>query len=200
MYEMFMGPFMDSKPWDMKGIEGLARFLRRAWMLLGDAEWRPGDGAVGLRHRTIKKVGADIDDFRFNTALSALMIYLNQIQDDAKAEGPCRADAETFLTLLHPFAPHTTEEIWEKRGNPGLLARREWPAFDPALARENQVQIAVQVNGKVREHLTIEAGAPKDQVREAALALERVRAFIDGGKVVNVVVVPDRLVNIVIKK
>ncbi|MCX5787932.1 MAG: leucine--tRNA ligase [Elusimicrobia bacterium] len=200
MYEMFMGPFADSKPWDMQGIEGLARFLRRAWTGLAGG-WKDGEGAVHLRHQTIEKVGADIDALHFNTAISQLMIYLNRIQDEAKAAGaPARADAETFLTLLHPLAPHVTEELWERAGGEGLLARRPWPAFDPALAKEDQVQIAVQVNGKVREHLTIEAGSPKERVRDAALALERVRSFIDGGKVVNVVVVPDRLVNIVVKK
>ncbi|MBI4423624.1 MAG: leucine--tRNA ligase [Elusimicrobia bacterium] len=200
MYEMFMGPFADPKPWDMQGIEGLARFLRRAWSLLAPP-WQDREGLVALRHRTTEKVGSDIEGLRFNTALSALMIYLNGIQDDAKAAGaPARPDAEAFLTLLHPFAPHATEEVWERAGQGELLARRPWPAYDARFLKEDQVQLAVQVNGKVRDRLTIESGAAQDRVKAAALTLPKVRSAIDGGTVVNVIVVPDRLVNIVIKK
>ncbi len=195
MYEMFMGPFDDSKPWDMQGIEGLARFLRRVQTALS-APWGEGEGLKRQRHRAIAKIGADIEGLRFNTAISALMIYLNEIQE---AGAPSREDARALLTLLHPFAPHWTEELWEKAGEPGLLAARPWPSYDPEMLRESRVELAVQVNGRLRERLEVDAGSPEQSVREAALALPKIQALIKGSNVAKVVVVPNRLVNIVLR-
>ena len=195
LYEMFMGPFEQSKPWDMRSIEGVSRFLRKVWVLCQE---KPvdGDGAVVLRHKTIKKLTEDIESFGFNTAISALMIYSNEISAQPQ---PARVDLETLLTLLNPFAPHLTEELWEKLGHKTCLSARPWPAYDPAQMRESQTEYAVQINGKVRATFSFGVDAPEAQVREAALALEKVKAAMAGKAVVKTIVVPNRLVNIVVK-
>ncbi|MBI5631490.1 MAG: leucine--tRNA ligase [Elusimicrobia bacterium] len=196
LYEMFMGPFEQSKPWDMRNIEGVARFLRKAWSLILAAEPANGEGLKSLRHKTIKKVTGDIEQFGFNTAISALMIYLNELQSQ---KPPARADLEAFLILLNPFAPHLTEELWERLGHEKCLAREPWPAYDEDLIKEDQVEYAVQVNGKVRATFRFEADAPERSVREAALALEKIQAAMAGKAVLKAIVVPNRLVNIVVK-
>jgi len=191
LYEMFMGPFEQAKPWDMRSIEGVARFLRKLPALFESLT--DGDGVVSLRHRTIKKVTEDIESFGFNTAISALMIYSNELP-----KTPARADAEAFLLLLHPFAPHLTEEIWS-RFDSTPLAAKPWPAYDPAFLKDSSVEYAVQVNGKVRATFTFEADAPQDRVVEAALAQDKVKAALAGKPPFKTIVVPNRLVNIVVK-
>ncbi|MDD5656356.1 MAG: leucine--tRNA ligase [Elusimicrobia bacterium] len=193
LYEMFMGPFEASKPWDMRSIEGVSRFLRKVWQFASEAP-AEGPGAESLRHRTIKKVTDDIAGFGFNTAISALMIYCGEIQRQA---APAREDLETLLILLHPFAPHMTEELWERLGHRDLLARRAWPAYDARQLKDREVEYAVQINGKVRATFVFAADAAQDAVRDAALAQERVRAALAGKTVAKTIVVPNRLVNIV---
>ncbi|MBI5240535.1 MAG: leucine--tRNA ligase [Elusimicrobia bacterium] len=199
LYEMFMGPFEDSKPWDMRSIEGVARFLRKVWALVLETE-APGtdEGCVSTRHRTIKKVGDDIASFGFNTAISALMIYCNEVQKSA-VEGavPARVDLETLVALLHPFAPHLTEELWERLGHKDLLARRPWPAFAEQHLKDREVEYAVQVNGKVRATFTFSADAAEAAVKEAALAPAKIKTALEGKTILKVIVVPNRLVNIV---
>ncbi len=197
LYEMFMGPFADAKPWDMKDIMGRVRFLRRVWQACGDpARLSAGEGLSSLRHRTIKKVGEDISEFRCNTAISALDIYLNAVVEE---KSPAREDVETFLTLLNPFAPHVTEELWERLGNKPFLSTRAWPVFDPAKLKDAEVEVVVQVNGKVRGKMTVAAGAAQDSLKDKALALPRVAEEAKGRAVVKVVVIPDKLVNVVLK-
>jgi leucyl-tRNA synthetase len=195
LYEMFMGPFEQSKPWDMRNIEGVSRFLRKVWHLalhpLGD-----GEGALSLRHRTIKKVGEDIEAFGFNTAISSLMIYVNELQAQ---KPPARADIEALLILLSPFAPHLCEELWERLGHKDSIARRPWPAFDPAHLKDSTVEYAVQINGKVRDTFVIEADASKDAVLAKALSLEKIKAVLNGHAPLKTIVVPNKLVNIVVK-
>ncbi len=190
LYEMFMGPFEQAKPWDMRNIEGVSRFLRKVWNL----EPVDGEGLVVLRNKTIKKVTEDIDGFGFNTAISALMIYANEI-----SEKPARVDVETLLQLLNPFAPHTTDELWEKLGHKECLSARPWPRFDPSQLREAETEYAVQVNGKVRATFKFKMDAPEAEVRDAALALEKVKVAIGGKTIVKVIVITNRLVNIVVK-
>ncbi|MFH1725242.1 MAG: leucine--tRNA ligase [Elusimicrobiota bacterium] len=197
LYEMFMGPFADSKPWDMRDIVGRVRFVRRVWSLFQDPKaLADGEGLVGPRHRTIKKVSEDIEGLRLNTAISALDIYLNEIQGQ---KTPARADAEAFLTLLNPFAPHITEELWERIGNKPFLSVRRWPEHDPKHLREASVEIAVQVNGKVRGRVEVPANASKEALERAALEHPKVKEAASNRNVVKVVVVPKRLVNVVIK-
>ena len=197
LYEMFMGPFADSKPWDMKDIMGRVRFLRRVWVTFAEPDkLEAGEGLTALRHRTIKKVGDDIEGLHFNTAISALDIYLNGI---CEAPKPSRADAEAFLTLLNPFAPHVTEELWERLGNEPFLSTRPWPVYDPEKLKETSVEVVVQVNGKVRAKLTVDAGADQGALKESALALPKIIEESRGRTVVKVIVIPDKLVNVVLK-
>ncbi len=197
LYEMFMGPFEDSKPWDMRSIEGVSRFLRKVWVLVTEhTEPAPGTGLITLRHRTIKKVGDDIASFGFNTAISAMMIYLNEIQTQ---KSPARADVEALLTLLHPFAPHLTEELWERLAHKECLAKQGWPIYEEKYLKDSKVEYAVQVNGKVRATFEFDADAAEEPVKTAAMAVDKVKAAIDGKTIVKTIVIKNRLVNIVVK-
>ena len=197
LYEMFMGPFEQSKPWDMRSIEGVSRFLRKVWGLIKDnPEPAPGEGLISSRHRAIKKVTDDIASFGFNTAISALMIYSNELQAQEK---PARADLEAMLTLLHPFAPHLTEELWQTLGHDQCLATRVWPSYEEKFLKETTVEYAVQVNGRLRATFSIAADSPEPEVSKAAHALEKVKAAAAGKALVKTIVVLNRLVNIVVK-
>jgi leucyl-tRNA synthetase len=198
LYEMFMGPFEQAKPWDMRSIEGVSRYLRRVWTLVHDLEGAPaaGDGAASARHRAIKKLTEDIQGFAFNTCISSLMIYLNEIQKDAV---PAKVDLETLLILLHPFAPHLTEELWEKLGHKDLLCRQPWPTWDAKYLVDSTIEYVVQVNGKIRAQFTIAADAAEAAITEAALAEPKTRAALEGKTVVKTIVVPKKLVNLVVK-
>jgi leucyl-tRNA synthetase len=196
LYEMFMGPFEQSKPWDMRNIEGVSGFLRKVWALVAASTPAEGEGLVALRHKTIKKITDDIAGFGFNTGVSTLMIYRNAI---AEQKPPARADLETLLVLLHPFAPHITEELWEKLGHKTCLAAQKWPEYNENLAKDSSVEYAVQVNGKVRATFTIAADATEDQAKATALALDKTKAGVDGKNIVKIIFVKNRLVNIVVK-
>ena len=198
LYEMFMGPFEQAKPWDMRSIEGVARYLRRVWTLIAELEGAPaaGDGLASVRHRTIKKVGEDLEAFGFNTCISSLMIYLNEIQKEAV---PARIDLETLLILLNPFAPHLTEELWSKLGHGDLLCRQPWPKWDAKYLVDSVVEYAVQVNGKLRSTFLIAADAAQDAVKAAAMADPKVTAALEGKTVVKTIVVPKKLVSLVVK-
>jgi leucyl-tRNA synthetase len=198
LYEMFMGPFEQAKPWDMRSIEGVARYLRRVWTLIDGLEGAPaaGEGAVAARHRAIKKVGEDLEAFGFNTCISSLMIYLNEIQKEA---APSKTDLETLLILLNPFAPHLTEELWSKLGHTDLLCRQPWPKWDAKHLVDSVVEYAVQVNGKLRSTFSIAADASQDDAKAAAMADPKVTAAIDGKTVVKIIVVPKKLVSLVVK-
>ena len=191
LYEMFMGPFEQSKPWDMRSIEGVYRFLRRGYILINDLEAAPkaGDGLAALRHRTIKKVGEDIETFGFNTGISALMIYLNAIQDE---KTPAKIDLETFLVLLNPFAPASDRGAWEKLGHKDLLCRQAWPTWDAQYLVDALIEYPVQVNGKLRATFTIAAGAEDAAVKDAALTNEKVKAAIDGKRIMKVILIPKK--------
>ncbi len=157
LYEMFMGPFEESKPWDMRSIEGVSRFLRKVWVLVREhPDPAPGMGLAHLRHRTIKKVTEDIAGFSFNTAISALMIYANEI---SAQKSPCNADLETLVVLLHPFAPHATEELWERLGHKEGLTRQAWPIYEGKYLTDSRVEYAVQINGKLRATIIVKTEA-----------------------------------------
>jgi leucyl-tRNA synthetase len=198
LYEMFMGDFEAAKPWDTKGIVGVRRFLDRVWMAVHDAvhERRSATpaGLVRSLHKTIKKVSGDIEAFKFNTAISALMILLN---DWNRLGGGDRAFMEAYLRLLSPFAPHLAEELWELVGNKESVLRAEWPAFDPALAKDETASIVVQVDGKVRDKMEAEAGLGEEDAKAMALASDKVKPHLEGRRIARIVVVKDRLVNIV---
>ncbi len=197
MYEMFMGPLEDAKPWDMRGIEGVHRFLRRAWVWAASETPEGGDDDKELkllRNQTIAKITEDFEALKFNTAVSALMIYLNKLTEKGTR---CRADLETFLTLLHPLAPHITDELWEIAGGKGSLMARPWPEADQAVLSARQLEIPVQVNGKLKAK--IYAGENTGRERLEKMAREAAAAHLEGRTVIKVIVVPNRLVSIVVK-
>jgi leucyl-tRNA synthetase len=207
LYEMFMGPLEAVKPWSMRGVEGVYRFLSRVWRLFIDdrAEETTLNAAVQdvppdretLRklHQTIQKVTEDLDDMRFNTAIAAMMEFTNHL---TKLEVRPRSVLEPFVLLLSPFAPHLGEELWRALGHQQTLAYEPWPKFDPALTKADEVEVPVQVNGKVRVKLTVPADISEDALRQTALDDARVRELLTGKQVRKVIVVPKKLVNLVV--
>ncbi|HOX23276.1 MAG TPA: leucine--tRNA ligase, partial [Elusimicrobiales bacterium] len=203
LYEMFMGPFDASKPWDMKGIEGVSRFLKRVWywadgaITADNTAAQAGKTLESLRHKTIAKVSADIEHMHFNTAISALMIYFNELNSAGQVP---QEHLRTFLTLLHPFAPHITEELWQRaHGDDAFLAREKWPQADAALLVDDELDMGVQVNGKLRGRVKLPAGADESAIKSAALENENVKRFLEGKTVVKVIVVPKKMVSVVVK-
>ena len=197
LYEMFIGDFEKAAPWSPKSIKGCRRFLERVWSLAekvqdGDEYSKEHEA---LMHRTIKKVGEDADNLKANTAIAALMTMLNEFYD----KGVNRAEYKTFLALLNPFAPHITEELWQQLGETGLLSVAPWPAYDEAKTVESTVEMAVQVNGKLKGTIKLAADADKQAAIDAALAEEKVQQAIEGKQIVKQIVVPGKIVNLVVK-
>ncbi len=208
LYEMFMGPLTQVKPWQMKGVEGVSRFLAKVWRAVfiqnQAGEWELSEKIVKeeatdkallkIVHETIKKVDEDIESMSFNTAISQMMICTNAF---TKAEKLPMSLLVDFLKVLNPFAPHITEEINKELGNTELLSEQPWPQFVEEYLVESEIQLVVQVNGKVRAKLMVSKDASKDEVEVIALADEKVQSFIGDGTIRKVIVVPDRLINIV---
>jgi len=197
LYEMFMGPLEMVKPWATSGIHGVKRFLDRAWRLCGkDIEDTPAPKEqLRALHRCIQKVTDDVEGLRFNTGISALMILVNELTG---AKSQHREVIEGFVKLLNPFAPHIAEEIWHERlGNKPSVNREGWPVHDPALLEESEVEIVIQVNGKLRGRLSVAKDTPKDEVEKLALQVDSIGGHIEGKTIRRVIVVPGKLVNIV---
>ena len=197
LYEMFIGDFEKAAPWSPKSIKGCRRFLERVWSLaekVQDGDEYSKEHEV-LMHRTIKKVGEDADNLKANTAIAALMTMLNEFYD----KGVNKAEYKTFLTLLNPFAPHITEELWQQLGEEGLLSVAPWPTYDEAKTVESTVELAVQVNGKLKCTIKLAADADKQAAIDAALAEEKVQHAIEGKQIVKQIVVPGKIVNLVVK-
>ena len=197
LYEMFIGDFEKAAPWSPKSIKGCRRFLERVWALadkVQDGDTYSEQHEV-LMNRTIKKVGEDADNLKANTAIAALMTMLNEFYD----KGVNKAEYKTFLALLNPFAPHITEELWQQLGETGLLSVAPWPAYDEAKTVESTVEMAVQVNGKLKGTIKLAADADKQAAIDAALAEEKVQHAIEGKQIVKQIVVPGKIVNLVVK-
>nr|WP_302649207.1 leucine--tRNA ligase [uncultured Agathobaculum sp.] len=197
LYEMFIGDFEKAAPWSPKSIKGCRRFLERVWALadkVQDGDTYSKEHEV-LMHRTIKKVGEDADNLKANTAIAALMTMLNEFYD----KGVNKAEYMTFLTLLNPFAPHITEELWQQMGGEGLLSIAPWPAYDEAKTIEDTVEIAVQVNGKLKCTIKLPVDCDKQTAIDTALAEEKVQHAIEGKQMVKQIVVPGKIVNLVVK-
>ena len=215
-YEMFMGPLEQMKPWSTRGVEGVARFLARVWRLLmtenqaGKWELSPRIQDVGatkaqqkLLHATIKKVTEDIESFSFNTAISQMMIFVNAFIPQRGTETVPLPAMRTFLILLNPFAPHIASELWQtlntKFGDAsGDITEQPWPTFDERLLVEDEVEIVVQINGKLRDRIRMPIVATEEELKTAALANPKIQDRIAGKTVRNVIVVPKKLVNIVV--
>lgn len=203
LFEMFMGPLEQMKPWSSKSIEGVFRFLMKVWRLF-TIEGKFKDSIleepakdseiVRLLHQTIKKVTGDIEKLSFNTAISQMMIFVNEA---AGAGAIGREGAVAFIKLLSPFAPHIAEELWEMLSNQDSLAYEPWPEFDPELAKDNEIEVVFQINGKVRSKARVAAGLEQKELEDLALGDEIIQKHIEGKTVRKVIVVKDRLVNIV---
>ena len=208
LYEMFLGPVEASKPWDTNGIDGCHRFLKKLWALFyanARGQETAGDGwlvtdepasgeSLKSIHKLIKKVSGDIEQFSYNTAISAFMIGVGEL-----AQQKCRSREvlEKLVVLLAPFAPHVSEELWEALGHSGSVCDAEWPVWDEKYLVENEVQLAVSFNGKARYQKMFPADASKDDIEKATLADERSHKYLDGKTVVKVIVVPKKIINIV---
>jgi len=205
LYEMFMGPLEATKPWSMQGVEGVHRFLNKFWRCVIDEQTGTLHSSVKdveadaetlrLLHQSIKKITQNIDTFRFNTAISQMMIFVNHL---IKLETRPKKAVETFVLLLAPFAPHIAEEIWQMLGHTGTLAYESWPKYDEELAKEKEIEIAVQVLGKIKDKIVISTDADEEEIKQKALACEKVISSIAGKEVKKIIVIKSRLVNIVI--
>jgi leucyl-tRNA synthetase len=197
MYEMFMGPFEATCPWDTKGIEGINRFIHRLWNLLEMVDPTvSSEDLLKIRHQTIKKVQEDIENFRFNTAISALMIYVNEIY---KKKTCPKEDLETLLKLISPFAPHIAEEMWEILGHKTFISLEKWPEYNKNLIQPEEVTIVVQVNGRVRYTFKTNFGIKKEEAIRMAYSSSNVQRYIKGKKVKREIFVPNRLINFVVE-
>ena len=206
LYEMFMGPLEQVKPWSTKGVEGVNRFLNRAWrLILGDDQQEgklsdsdPTDEQLKVLHEAIKKVTEDIDGLQFNTAISALMIFVNEANqwDNLPVD-----IAKPFVKLLSPFAPHIAEEIWSELGESESIAYKEWPELNEEYLKEKVVEYPVQVNGKVRAQVKVDAddAKNKDVVLGKAKEHENIQKYLDGSTIIKEIFVPNRIVNLVVK-
>ena len=199
LYEMFIGDFEKSAPWSTSSIKGCKRFVDRVWGLQDMVNDVDGYSPVLVKqiHRTIKKVTEDIEGMKFNTAIAAMMALLNDID---KAGSLSKADYMTLIRLLSPFAPHVTEELWQVLGGEGFCSVADWPTYDEAMCVDNEIEVVVQVNGKVRSRVVVTADADKDTLLAAAKADEKIAAELDGATIVKEIVVPGKLVNIVVRK
>jgi leucyl-tRNA synthetase len=196
MYLAFMGPYaeVNAYPWDPNGVTGVRRFLDRTWRAcLGKQVEETPDAARRAIHKMVAKVGEDVDRFKLNTAIAALMTCLSELERG----GASAADYRLFLQALAPFAPHLAEELWGQLGGEGSIHAAAWPAHDPNLLVEASAKIAVQVDGKVRATLEIERGAVEEVVRAAAESNPQVSKWLLGRKVKKAVLVPDRLLSLV---
>ena len=199
LYEMFLGPVEASKPWDTNGIDGCFRFLKKFWKLyqqenLDDAE--PSKDSLKSIHKLIKKVTGDIEQFSYNTAISAFMICVNELGQQKCTN---RELLKKMIVLITPFAPHMAEELWEQMGGQGSVCDAEWPAWEESYLVENEVQLTVSFNGKARFQMTFPADATKEDIEKAALADERSQHYIDGKTIIKIIVVPKKIINIVCK-
>ena len=197
-YEMFIGAFDQSTPWSQQGLKGCYKFLERVWNLhsiVNDEEGYSADLEKNI-NKAIKKVGEDFERMKFNTAIATMMSLVN---DFSKKGSVTKGEYKTLITLLNPVAPHMTEELWLTYGNGELLSLQPWPKYDEGKTVDDEIEIVVQINGKIKDKLMIPAGLDKDGTQEAAMNTEKIKGLIEGKNVVKVIAVPGKLVNIVVK-
>ena len=211
LYEMFLGPLEQAKPWNTNGIDGTFRFIRKFWRLFykdnaagetaGEAQWLVTDAAptpaeLKILHRTIKKTQDDIENFSFNTSVSSFMICVNEL---AALKCNSRSVLQDLVLLLSPYAPHIAEELWAALGNePGSVSRATWPVFNPAYLIEDSFDYPIQINGKVRITMNFAADRPATEIEQTVLADETVQKWMEGKALKKIVVVPKRIVNVVV--
>ena len=202
LYEMFMGPLEDMKPWNSKGIIGVSRFLDRVSELGQELPRLDEKKIVSLLHKTIKKVGDDIEEFKYNTAISALMILVNEIYDFKNKNNSwplSNNNLALFVRILEPFAPHLAEELWFNMGHNNLIVKEPWPKYDEALLKDDTFILAIQINGKLRSTIEVASDINEETAKELAFADENVKKWLEDKEVVKVVYVKGKLLSIVIK-
>ena len=200
LFSLFAAPPEKDLDWNDQGVEGMSRFLGRLWRLVRN--WRPEDdlpeGEVLVRNRTIKKVTDDLERFHFNTAIAAIMEYLNRLQSSAPRIA--RIDLETILLLLTPFVPHIAEELWQGLGYDDLISNAPWPVADErVLEKVEKTTVVIQVNGILRGSLSVAPGLAEEEVKDLARKEEKVRKYLAGKNLVKTIYVPNRLINFVIR-
>jgi len=202
MYEMFLGPVEQSKPWDTKGIEGVHRFLRKLWRLFNNdikgAVWtneKATDAELKILHRSIKKIEEDTEKFSFNTAVSAFMICVNEL-GDVKCHK--KEVLEKMLILLAPYAPHIAEELWQQLGNEGFVIDATFPKFDASLLTESSKEYPISINGKVRANMSLSLTLTQEEVEAAVTANETILKWLDGNPPKKIIYVKNKMINVVI--
>ena len=202
---MFMGPIERAKPWNTEGLGGIHRFLNRIWRIYVNEDGRlnenikesgAGDTFIKAYHKTVQIVGDHIERARFNTAISQMMVFINECYKETTLN---RVMMTGFVKLLSPFAPHLAEELWEKLGQSTTLLYESWPEFDPDMVVEDIIEYPVQINGKVRFKLEIAADADEDSIKEALMEHERLPMYTEGKTIVKTIIIPKRIITLVVK-
>ena len=199
MYEMFMGPLTESKPWATAGFIGVYRFLDRIWRIATEktiTEESPSKEVEKLMHKTIKKVTEDTATLNFNTAISQMMVFVNELNKGDTVSKEC---LEKLTLLLSPYTPHLAEELWSMLGHEPSVSKESWPLFDEEKTKDDEIEVVVQINGKVRSKLRVPRETGKDEMLSLAKGDETVKKWTDGKTIVKEIVVPGKLVNIVVK-
>src|SRR5690606_35762216 len=199
LYEMFMGPFEQQKPWSMKGVQGVYRFLQKGWRLATEVprtKSKPDKETLKIMHQTLKKVTHDIEEFKFNTAVSQMMIFVNHLQSLEKIP---QAALEMLIICLYPFAPHLTEELWSLLKKKGMVMDQKWPKFDAKLAKEDMLNLPVQVNGKLRATIQVPVDISQAEALAQSKSNDQVKKYLENMQIVKEIFVPGKIVNIVVK-
>ncbi len=198
LYEMFMGPLVDSKPWSTDGIRGQRRFLDKIFQYFENFKYGKdsNDELLSLLHKTIEKVGSDIENFRFNTGISTLMIYFRELSKNQKLS---RAYIDPFLIMLSCFAPHISSEIWEKLGNKEFIEKQSWPKYDEKLAKDEKINLPIQVNGKFRDMIEIDTEISEEDLKVLVLSQEKIKKYIDDKEISKFIYVKGRICNIIVR-
>jgi len=193
LYELFMGPAAEATEWSDKGVVGCYRFLNKVWNLQNKLKTTTQN--LKILHKTIKKVTEDIENFRFNTAVSALMILANEFEKEGQLSV---INYQLLLKLLAPAAPHIAEELWQKLGHKKSVFLEKWPKYDLELAKEEIITLIIQVNGRVRDKIEVEADISEEKAKKLALSKEKVLKWLEGKEIKKVIFVPGKLINIVV--
>ena len=200
LYEMFMGPLEKTKPWSMNGVKGVYGFISKAYRLFANpnnwTEDAEEESTLKELHKTIKKVTEDLDQMKFNTAISQMMIFTNHC---TKTKKVTKKTAATFALILAPFAPHAAEEIWQLTGQQNTLAYETWPSFDSEMAKDDLITIGVQINGKTRATVEVTPDISKEDFLKKVKELDKIQKYLSEGKLVKEIYVPGKICNLVIK-